>query len=116
MFRHRSRRAACPRLETGLMCAAMILLQRLAALLGSVLAVVVCLTFSAGAQQASPQTSPDLFAGLRWRNIGPANMGGRTTDIAGISIKRSGMKSKRRYGVRSFGGVTKGIKRIHHTR
>ena len=46
----------------------------------SVLAVV-CLTFSASAQQA-PQTSPDLFADLRWRNIGPFH-GGRIAAVTG---------------------------------
>ena len=56
-------------------------LHRRCALLWSVLAVAVCLTFSASAQQA-PQTSPDLFAGLRWRNIGPFH-GGRIAAVTG---------------------------------
>ncbi len=30
------------------------------------------------------QVSAELFKNLRWRNIGPANMGGRITDIEGI--------------------------------
>src|SRR5258706_9212341 len=56
-------------------CAMILDLHRRSPVLWSVLAVFVFLTFSASAQQAS-QPSPDLFAGLRWRNIGPFH-GGR---------------------------------------
>lgn len=55
--------------------------DRRPARLWSVLAAVVCLTFSANAQPAPP-TSPDLFAGLRWRNIGPFH-GGRIAAVTG---------------------------------
>lgn len=34
--------------------------------------------------QARPQIDPSLFENLEWRNIGPAIMGGRTTDIEGV--------------------------------
>lgn len=33
----------------------------------------------------SAQTQPDLTRDLRWRNIGPANMAGRVTDIEAVS-------------------------------
>ncbi len=46
-----------------------------------VLALVICFTFSASAQQ-SRQISPDLFAGLKWRNIGPFH-GGRVSAVTG---------------------------------
>jgi photosystem II stability/assembly factor-like uncharacterized protein len=56
-------------------------LHRRSPVLWSVLAALVCLTFSANAQPAS-QPSPDLFAGLRWRNIGPFH-GGRIAAVTG---------------------------------
>ncbi len=59
----------------------MIHVHRRSALFSSVLAAVVCFTFSAVAQQAQ-QTSPDLFVGLRWRNIGPFH-GGRIAAVTG---------------------------------
>src|ERR1039457_3591242 len=34
------------------------------------------------AQSAGPQTSPDLFSGLQWRNIGPFH-GGRVASVTG---------------------------------
>jgi len=34
--------------------------------------------------QARPRIEPSLFENLEWRNIGPAIMGGRTTDIEGV--------------------------------
>jgi len=34
--------------------------------------------------QARPRIEPSLFDNLEWRNIGPAIMGGRTTDIEGV--------------------------------
>src|SRR5437763_3029676 len=46
-----------------------------------VVAVLIGLTMSAGAQQ-TPQTSPDLYSGLRWRNIGPFH-GGRIAAVTG---------------------------------
>jgi photosystem II stability/assembly factor-like uncharacterized protein len=36
----------------------------------------------AGQGQAPPTTTTDLFAGLQFRNIGPATMGGRVDDLA----------------------------------
>jgi photosystem II stability/assembly factor-like uncharacterized protein len=57
------------------------ILHRFALRLWSVLAIVVCLTFSASSLQAQ-QTNPDLFAGLRWRNIGPFH-GGRIAAVSG---------------------------------
>src|SRR5947209_10593366 len=58
-----------------------------------------CLAFAAAAQeqQATPQTTPTpenpgdettatkSFERLEWRNIGPANMGGRIADIEGVA-------------------------------
>ncbi len=35
--------------------------------------------------QRSTQMDPTVFDRLEWRSIGPANMGGRTTDIEGVS-------------------------------
>ena len=49
--------------------------------LWSVFIVVICLTFGASAQQVS-QINSDLFAGLRWRNIGPFH-GGRVSAVTG---------------------------------
>jgi photosystem II stability/assembly factor-like uncharacterized protein len=34
---------------------------------------------------ATAQTTPDITRDLRWRNIGPANMAGRVTDIEAVS-------------------------------
>jgi photosystem II stability/assembly factor-like uncharacterized protein len=46
------------------------------------LSLVVC---DAAPQPTAPASrEAQALAGLRWRNIGPANMGGRVTDIAGI--------------------------------
>jgi len=59
----------------------MILLHRRTLLLWSVLALVICLGLNASAQQM-PQTNPELFAGLRWRNIGPFH-GGRISAVTG---------------------------------
>src|SRR5215216_7842540 len=36
------------------------------------------------ATTAAADTETAAFTNLRWRSIGPANMGGRVTDIAGI--------------------------------
>src|SRR5258708_33668184 len=36
------------------------------------------------AQIPTSKLDDALIAGLRWRNVGPANMGGRISDIAGI--------------------------------
>ncbi len=36
-----------------------------------------------GAQGAAPQTNPDLFSGLEWRNIGPYH-GGRIASVTGV--------------------------------
>src|ERR1051325_6021212 len=65
--------------------------------------VVLCLALVAQArqaQQATPQSSPSptpsehpedattetkSFERLEWRNIGPANMGGRVADIEGVA-------------------------------
>jgi photosystem II stability/assembly factor-like uncharacterized protein len=41
-----------------------------------VLSVLACVSYG--------NRSIDLFKNLRWRNIGPANMGGRITDIEGV--------------------------------
>src|SRR5581483_957862 len=74
--------SGCPCQKTRLMCAAMMpnfLRRRLQS--SFVLALVICFTFSASAQQ-SRQISPDLFAGLKWRNIGPFH-GGRVSAVTG---------------------------------
>ncbi|OLC96085.1 MAG: hypothetical protein AUJ00_04955, partial [Gemmatimonadetes bacterium 13_1_40CM_3_70_6] len=47
------------------------------------LAVLVTLAGPLAAQAAQPLDST-LLAGFRWRNIGPANMGGRTSSVVGI--------------------------------
>ena len=56
-------------------------LNRHPACLWSVCILVICLTLCASAQQTS-QINPDLFAGLRWRNIGPFH-GGRVSAVTG---------------------------------
>ena len=62
-------------------------------------ALVLCLALAAAAQeqQATPAASPTpegtpdatteikSFDRLEWRNIGPANMGGRVTDVEGVA-------------------------------
>src|SRR5262245_45754564 len=52
------------------------------ALLWSVFIIVIILTLGVRAQQAPP-INPDLFAGLRWRNIGPFH-GGRVSAVTGV--------------------------------
>jgi len=47
-------------------------------------ATTFALLFLCGAPLAS-QTPPDLTRDLRWRNIGPANMAGRVTDIEAVA-------------------------------
>src|SRR3712207_530486 len=62
--------------------------------------LLLCASFNAWAQQqtATPQTSPTpasnpedastemkSFERLEWRSIGPANMGGRVSDIEGVA-------------------------------
>ena len=52
-------------------------------------ALAIALPLAAGAQSASPARTPApldsaTLAALRWRPIGPANMGGRVTDVEGI--------------------------------
>src|SRR3989441_10146607 len=39
---------------------------------------------SALAAQAAPPLDSTLLAGFRWRNVGPANMGGRVSSVVGI--------------------------------
>src|SRR6266704_1888067 len=56
-------------------------LHRRPAFLRSVFIVVICLTFIASVQQGS-QINPDLWAGLRCRNIGPFH-GGRVSAVTG---------------------------------
>ncbi|HET9515440.1 MAG TPA: hypothetical protein VFO95_16020, partial [Gemmatimonadales bacterium] len=67
--------------------------------------VPLVLLLSAGgpalAQVSQPLDSAFL-AGLRWRNIGPANMSGRITDIEGI-----GYPSRTFYVAAATGGVWK---------
>lgn len=36
------------------------------------------------ASLSAQQLPPDVFQHFRWRSVGPANMGGRIVDIAGI--------------------------------
>jgi photosystem II stability/assembly factor-like uncharacterized protein len=67
-------------------------------LLGVVLAGSVFLSGSAGAQQLDTT----VLSAFRWRPIGPANMGGRITDIEGISSP-----SKTFYVAAAAGGVWK---------
>jgi photosystem II stability/assembly factor-like uncharacterized protein len=55
----------------------------------SLVATIATVGQPLSAQQASRQEAPAkldsaTLAGLRWRSIGPANMGGRIADIAGI--------------------------------
>jgi hypothetical protein len=49
------------------------------AVLGSVAAPLLL-----SAQVPTAQVDSTLIAGLRWRNVGPANMGGRVSDVVGI--------------------------------
>src|SRR2546422_11464200 len=51
--------------------------------LGAVLALVSPLPLAAQAPPVAPLDST-LLAGFRWRNIGPANMGGRVSSVVGI--------------------------------
>src|SRR5262245_56170060 len=39
---------------------------------------------SPGAQAPPPQTAESLFGQLQWRNLGPANMSGRVSDIEAV--------------------------------
>jgi len=64
-----------------LMFAAMINIHRRQSLWWSVIVLLICMAFSATAQQ-TPQLNPELFAGLRWRNIGPFH-GGRVSAVTG---------------------------------
>src|SRR6266513_1430320 len=52
-------------------------------LLAVVVALVALTTSPARAQLTTPLDST-LLSAYRWRSIGPANMGGRVTDIEGI--------------------------------
>ena len=45
---------------------------------------VLALLAGASAPLAAQQLDEATIAGFRWRNIGPANMGGRTVDVQGI--------------------------------
>lgn len=52
--------------------------------------LAICMLGAVAAVSAQTQSSPTLasaLATLEWRPIGPANMGGRTTDIAGVPGK-----------------------------
>ena len=71
---------------------------RVVPLLGVVLAGSVLLSGGAGAQQLDTT----VLSAFRWRPIGPANMGGRITDIEGISSP-----SKTFYVAAAAGGVWK---------
>src|SRR2546422_8784253 len=51
--------------------------------LGAALALVPPLPLAAQAPPVAPLDST-LLAGFRWRNIGPANMGGRVSSVVGI--------------------------------
>ncbi|MGH9801101.1 MAG: hypothetical protein ACRD82_12115, partial [Blastocatellia bacterium] len=44
-------------------------------------------TYSVRTSEAQSNEAPEAkaLANLRWRSIGPANMGGRVTDIVGLS-------------------------------
>src|SRR5436309_10260449 len=65
------------------------------AALACVLLSCLALATSAQQQTATPQTTPEnpgdeaiatkSFERLEWRNIGPANMGGRIADIEGVA-------------------------------
>src|SRR5574337_1591522 len=63
-------------------------------------------TWAATAAPVRAQSAPPLdsatLAGFRWRSIGPANMGGRVADIAGIPSP-----SKTFYVAAAGGGIWK---------
>jgi len=80
-------------------------------LVSTLLAVMTAAAPSLLAQQApaapaAPDASSRLdsvtLAGMAWRNIGPANMGGRVADIAGIPSP-----SKTFYVAAAGGGIWK---------
>src|SRR5260221_7418846 len=56
------------------------------------------------AQIPTSKLDDALIAGLRWRNVGPANMGGRVSDIAGIPSP-----SRTFYVATASGGIWKTI-------
>src|SRR5258708_28003008 len=56
------------------------------------------------AQIPTSKLDDALIAGLRWRNVGPANMGGRISDIAGIPSP-----SRTFYVATAAGGIWKTI-------
>ena len=74
----------------------------------SVPLALVAGAFIAIAPQASAQLSTPLdsatLAGFRWRTPGPANMGGRITDVEGI-----GFPSKTFYVAAAAGGIWKTV-------
>ncbi|MGH9781759.1 MAG: hypothetical protein ACRD33_08045, partial [Candidatus Acidiferrales bacterium] len=47
------------------------------------ISLAVALGFAVFALGASAQVSPDLFSGLRWRNVGPYH-GGRIASVTGV--------------------------------
>ncbi len=74
---------------------------------GSPFAALLCLlaapTLLPG-QIPTAKVDSALIAGLRWRNIGPANMGGRVSDVAGLPSP-----SRTFYVAAATGGVWKTI-------
>ncbi len=56
------------------------------------------------AQIPTSRVDSSLIAGLRWRNVGPANMGGRVSDVAGLPSP-----SRTFYVATAAGGVWKTI-------
>ncbi len=77
---------------------------------GSLLLFALLLTMPACAMAQAPTAAPTassapdsvFWAGLRWRSIGPANMGGRITDIEGLPSP-----SKTFYVAAAAGGIWK---------
>ncbi len=74
---------------------------RLAALAGALLAPTLALATPARAQLSTPLDSA-MLASFQWRNIGPANIAGRVTDIEGI-----GSPSKTFFVASAGGGIWK---------
>ena len=71
-----------------------------------VAALFLCLAAPAALPAQLPTSRIDsvLLAGLRWRNVGPANMGGRVSDVAGLPSP-----SRTFYVAAAAGGVWKTI-------
>jgi photosystem II stability/assembly factor-like uncharacterized protein len=77
------------------------MMRQRAAMATLVLGLCACLGLPLAAQMSAPLDSLTL-AGLRWRNIGPANMSGRISDVEGVPFP-----SRTFYVASAAGGIWK---------